>query len=313
MAKRLLLADDSQTIQRVVELVLGPEGFEVVAYGNGDEALKALESLMPDMILADIEMPGLNGYQLCEKVRSKARTQHIPVILLAGAFEPFDEDYMKSVGADDYILKPFESHELLSKVKSLLVQNEPPVYAEAALQHEEAAPAAENEWFEPHQFPVRQDSRLDTVKFDEELRESIRILEKDFKEEETHEPEAVSIEEISRMVKDAVGIPADSVKSVEDRPVQKEVVRPDTEMVEDIVRSSVEYMTPQLKKTVEEAVTKQITAILPGILEEGLRKALVDITGPLQGLINAEIKKVVPDLAERIIKREIEKITSELA
>ena len=76
-------------------------------------------------MLADIEMPKLNGYQLCEKIKKNSATVHLPVVLLAGAFEPFDENYAKSVGADDYIIKPFESQELISKVKSLLISAEP--------------------------------------------------------------------------------------------------------------------------------------------------------------------------------------------
>ena len=121
MVYKLLLADDSQTIQKVVELILGSEEFDILACNDGEEAVKAVVSVMPDIVLADIEMPKLNGYLLCEKIKGNPATVHIPVILLAGAFEPFDEDYARSVGADDFIMKPFESNELVSKVKSLLV------------------------------------------------------------------------------------------------------------------------------------------------------------------------------------------------
>jgi CheY-like chemotaxis protein len=315
MAKKLLLADDSQTIQKVVELVLGPEGFEIAAYGNGAEALNALESLMPDLILADIEMPGLNGYQLCEKVKGNVRTQHIPLILLAGAFEPFDEDYMKSVGADDCIIKPFESHELLSKVKSLLVQTETVEPVPVVPGPDEIKPAGQNEWFEPHHFPAAHDLKTDAEDFEEELRKSIRILEKEWKYEVAPEPEAMSIEEISRMVKDAVGVPADrpADKLPAESSVQKGVPVIDAATVEDIIRDSVQYLTQSVKPVIEETVRKQIAGILPGILEEGLKKNLMEMSGPLKDLISAEIKKVVPEIAERIIRREIDKITSELA
>jgi CheY-like chemotaxis protein len=321
MAKKLLLADDSQTIQKVVELVLGPEGFLIEAHGNGQEALNALETLMPDLILADIEMPGLNGYQLCEKVRSNPRTQHIPLILLAGAFEPFDEDYMKSVGADDCIIKPFESHELLSKVKSLLVQTETAEPVQVISAPVETTPAGQNEGFEPHHFAVASDPKTGAKDFEEELRDSIRILEKEWKEEAAFapelkpEPEAMSIEEISRMVKEAVGGPADrhAGKSPVESLAPKEVPVIDAVKVEDIVRDSVQYLAQSMKPVIDEAVRKQIAGIMPGLLEEALKKNLMEISGPLKDLINAEIKKVVPELAERIIRREIDKITSELA
>ncbi len=315
MAKKLLLADDSQTIQKVVELVLGPEGFVIESYGNGTEALKAIESMMPDLILADIEMPGLNGYQLCEKVRGNVRTQHIPLILLAGAFEPFDEDYMKSVGADDSIIKPFESHELLSKVKSLLVQTDADEPVAVIPEPPEIKPAGQNEWFEPPHFPAAGEMKAEVRDFEEELKESIRILEQEWKEELPTEPEPMSIEEISKMVKDAVGVPP-AFKSEELRvesPVRKEIPVVDSGKVEDIIRDSVQYLTQSMKPVIEETVRTQIAGMLPGILEEVLKKSLMEMAGPLQGLINAEIKRVVPELAERIIRREIEKITSELA
>lgn len=84
MPYKLLLADDSLTIQKVVELVLTPENFEIRSYNDGEQALQALESFVPDIILADIEMPKLNGYQLCEKIKNDMATGHIPVILSQG-------------------------------------------------------------------------------------------------------------------------------------------------------------------------------------------------------------------------------------
>ena len=323
MAKKLLLSDDSQTIQKVVELVLGPEGFEIKSYGNGAEALNALESVMPDLVLADIEMPGLNGYQLCEQLKGNARTQHIPLILLAGAFEPFDEDYMRSVGADDCIIKPFESHELLSKVNSLLAQadiGEPSsamvqIPAPAVTEAADTITAGQNEWFEAPHFPAAGETRPDGKDFEEELKESMRILEEEWKHELPPEPAPMSIEEISKMVKDAVGVRDDTpAERLPAEPlIRKDVPVIDTRAVEDIVRDSVKYLTESISPVIEETVRTQIAGILPGILEEGLKKNLAEMTGPLQGLISAEIKRVVPELAERIIRREIEKITSELA
>src|SRR4030043_1744827 len=120
MARKLLLADDSITIQKVVELILAEEDFEIKSTNNGEEALAVLPSFKPDIVLADIEMPKMNGYQLCEKIKQAPSTNAIPVILLTGAFEPIDEELAKHVGADDFIVKPFESQELTSKINSAL-------------------------------------------------------------------------------------------------------------------------------------------------------------------------------------------------
>ncbi len=120
MSKRkLLLADDSITIQKVVNLTFADEDFEVISVGDGNSAMDKLREDSPDLVLADVNMPGLNGYEICEKI--KAADQNLPVILLVGSFEPFDEDEAKRVGADDYLTKPFQSiSQLVSKVNGLL-------------------------------------------------------------------------------------------------------------------------------------------------------------------------------------------------
>lgn len=93
--KKLLLVDDSITIHKVVELILSGEGFEIKAVNNGEEALTGIPTFKPDIVLADVEMPKMNGYVLCEKIKQDPSTSGIPVLLLAGAFEPFDEEECK--------------------------------------------------------------------------------------------------------------------------------------------------------------------------------------------------------------------------
>ncbi|MFV0390148.1 MAG: response regulator [Pyrinomonadaceae bacterium] len=107
--QRLLLADDSVTIQKVVNLTFADEGIEVVAVGDGNSAMDKFREDVPDIILADVNMPGLNGYELCEKVRQSDLGAKTPVILLVGSFEPFDEHEAKRVGANDFLTKPFQS------------------------------------------------------------------------------------------------------------------------------------------------------------------------------------------------------------
>ena len=122
MSKRkLLLADDSVTIQKVVNLTFADEGFDVIAVGDGDSAMEKLADMTPDLVLADVNMPGLNGYQVCEKIKQDVRLRHTPVILLVGSFEPYDEQEAKRVGADDFLTKPFQSiRQLVNKVNDLL-------------------------------------------------------------------------------------------------------------------------------------------------------------------------------------------------
>ena len=118
MGKRILLADDSVTIQKVVELTFLDEDYEVVAVSNGDDALARLGEVRPDVVIADVHMPGANGYEVCEGV--KAWRSGTPVVLLVGTFEPFDESRARAAGANYYLKKPFDSQELLQQVEGLL-------------------------------------------------------------------------------------------------------------------------------------------------------------------------------------------------
>ena len=126
MSKRkLLLADDSITIQKVVNLTFADEGIEVITVGDGDSAMRKFDEFMPDLVMADVNMPGLNGYEVCRIIKQTEETRRIPVILLVGSFEPFDELEAKQVGADDFLTKPFQSiRQLVNKVTELLNQKE---------------------------------------------------------------------------------------------------------------------------------------------------------------------------------------------
>src|SRR5579862_7560447 len=120
MAKRILLADDSITIQKVVELTFSDGDYEVTAVNNGTKAIQKLSEMRPDIILSDIIMPEKNGYEVCEHVKSHPEFRNIPVILLTGTFEPFDPDRADKAGCDAVVTKPFESQSLIHKVEELI-------------------------------------------------------------------------------------------------------------------------------------------------------------------------------------------------
>jgi CheY-like chemotaxis protein len=119
--RKLLLADDSATIQKVIDLTFADEGVRVVAVGNGQEAIDQIEEIAPDIVLADVFMPARNGYEVCEYVKTNEKLKHIPVMLLVGSFEPFDEAEARRVGADDILTKPFQSiRRLIDRVGALV-------------------------------------------------------------------------------------------------------------------------------------------------------------------------------------------------
>lgn len=120
MPKNLLVADDSLTIRKVIGMIFSTEDFQVHAVDNGIDAIHKTRELRPDVVLADVMMPGKSGYDVCEALKSDPATQGIPVMLLAGTFEAFDENRARAARADDHITKPFESQVLLDKVKALV-------------------------------------------------------------------------------------------------------------------------------------------------------------------------------------------------
>jgi CheY-like chemotaxis protein len=119
--RKLLVADDSVAIQKVVDLTFTDEGMEVTVVGDGDQARDRLEEIAPDIVLADALMPGLDGYELCRIIRQNEQLKEIPVILLVGSFEPFNEAEARHAGVSDIVTKPFQSiRDLVSRVGSLL-------------------------------------------------------------------------------------------------------------------------------------------------------------------------------------------------
>ena len=120
MAHKLLLADDSVTIQRVIQLTFADEDIDVTTVGDGQLAIDRLDADPPDIVLADIDMPKRDGYEVAAYVKSRPRLAHIPVVLLTGAFEPIDQARAAAAGSSDVLAKPFEPQMVINRVKELL-------------------------------------------------------------------------------------------------------------------------------------------------------------------------------------------------
>ncbi len=123
MSKKILLADDSITIQKVVELTFSEGDYQVFSVGNGAQALKKVHEVRPDVALLDVIMPEANGYEVCEKIKRNPETSWIPVLLLTGTFEPYDRKRAEAAGANGHLTKPFESQMLISKVEELIASS----------------------------------------------------------------------------------------------------------------------------------------------------------------------------------------------
>ncbi|MFZ4857785.1 MAG: response regulator [Desulfuromonadaceae bacterium] len=120
MSIKVLVADDSITIQKVIGIIFGGDEYSLTIVDNGKSAVDKAQEIDPDILLIDVLMPGMSGYEVSEAVRSTPALADKPILLLTGSFEPFDEEKAKKCGADDFIAKPFESQQIITKVKELL-------------------------------------------------------------------------------------------------------------------------------------------------------------------------------------------------
>ncbi|KOR38254.1 MULTISPECIES: response regulator [Planktothricoides] len=116
----ILIVDDSATVREMVSEILKKSGLNVIEAINGDEAKKEIQKQVPDLVVTDIVMPEMNGYELCRWIKNTAEFQSIPVIMCTSKGEDFDRYWGMKQGADAYIAKPFRPTELLTTIKQLL-------------------------------------------------------------------------------------------------------------------------------------------------------------------------------------------------
>ena len=115
--QKILIVDDDNNIAELISLYLTKECFETKIAGDGESALLLADSFAPNLILLDLMLPGIDGYQVCREIRAKSST---PIIMLSAKGEIFDKVLGLELGADDYMIKPFDSKELVARVKAVL-------------------------------------------------------------------------------------------------------------------------------------------------------------------------------------------------
>lgn len=115
--QKILIVDDDENIAELISLYLNKECFETKMVYDGESALKQVEEFKPNLILLDLMLPGIDGYQVCREVR---KTSNVPIIMLSAKGETFDIVLGLELGADDYIIKPFESKEMVARVRAVL-------------------------------------------------------------------------------------------------------------------------------------------------------------------------------------------------
>ncbi|WP_026664566.1 response regulator transcription factor [Butyrivibrio sp. FC2001] len=127
--QKILIVDDDNNIAELISLYLVKECFDTLIVGDGESALAAFDTFAPNLVLLDLMLPGIDGYQVCRELRTKSQT---PIIMLSAKGEVFDKVLGLEMGADDYMEKPFDSKELVARVKAVLRRYKPVVVEQEA-------------------------------------------------------------------------------------------------------------------------------------------------------------------------------------
>ncbi|MEW6001917.1 MAG: response regulator [Nitrospirota bacterium] len=292
MSRKLLLADDSITIQKVVEIILADEGFEIKTANNGEEALSVIPSFEPDIVLADIEMPKINGYQLCEKIKEDPSFYDMPVILLAGAFEPIDEDLLRQVRADDFIIKPFESQVLVNKINAVLEVSA--TRKERKAENIEAQTTSEEletgeEFWEKEEIPVS--TEVEEFPIEEVIESEKTSLERAAKVKIAIPEEKIpSHDKLKDIFEKAVNEKISSLFSSLD--VREIILESVKSQMRDSIEKISEIETDSMREIFEKVVNDRISSL---IARADIKSAVVD---PLLPLIKGHAVKVIEDIKE---------------
>ena len=148
MPKQILLVEDSVTMQKVVQITFAREDYQIIATTNVDDALAKCQQQRPDIVLADASLPGKTGYELAASLRADGNLKDVPVLLMTGHFNPYDEPRAQKSGIDAHIIKPFDTQSLIDKVATL-------VKGRTATTAGAAAPVAAKPVVESAQPPVK--------------------------------------------------------------------------------------------------------------------------------------------------------------
>src|SRR3989442_6982377 len=120
MASKVLIVEDEQGVVHLLRARLEPEGFQVIAAYDGQAGLRAVTEARPDLLILDLTLPGLDGFEICRRIRRQPESARLPILVLSGRTEEVDKVVLLELGADDYVTKPFSPKELVARVKTLL-------------------------------------------------------------------------------------------------------------------------------------------------------------------------------------------------
>lgn len=313
----LLLADESVTIQRVIELTFSDGDVRVIAVGDGESAIARFDEDRPDIVLVDVGMSGVDGYQVAAHVKSASN--QIPVLLLTGAFEPIDEDKARATGCDGVLVKPFEPRQLIGTVTELLSGARSADLWPADMPRLEAQPSGATPRVEPVPEPepalpepvssepivtpaaaVPEPAPVEAPRSVEPVDETVPAL-----------PMIPAIERVALPVSAAV---AAIVSETDDLPVPTKVAAFVSDPVDLPVPTKVEARPKVALSNVFSAMLSaerqnpdalKSMAASPALSEAAVEEIVQNV---LRKMTNEHVRKIVLETAERLIREEIARI-----
>jgi CheY-like chemotaxis protein len=304
--KTILFADDSATMRTVVEKTFLAEPYDVVVVPSGEAAITKARELKPDIVIADGGLVGVSGYDVCKSVRRDTSLSSIPVIIMSGVSNPYDEAQGKSVGANGHVKKPFDTSKLIEQVGELVEAAPEPV----SPQQEVTRPSVP-----PPRRPVPAPPKIEAVVPNmEKLDEPVALIDPEPIEEIPLEPEPIELEEADELEADSFQV--STLAEMAQRDEQGSQYPPNTDSKEVQLKADVPPAKKELAKQlpIEEAIQEQALAAAENLAQD-IEGVSADQLKTIQKLTAEVIEKVVwevvPELAETIIKEEISKLLEE--
>lgn len=265
MTKKLLLVEDSLTTQKVVRMAFAPDDVEIIAAHSATEALHRLQTLIPDLVVADATLPELDGFQLCHRIRETVALRHIPVVLLTSNFTAYDSAKGERVGVTGHLSKPFEMEALRQLIQPLL-----------AAPSQGAAPVSRGPSLSPPPVPSPETQfPTITLRAPEDSAQSIEAPQR---------MERGALSELDAIV--AQWTPRTPLETIPDDLWLQSLGRSVLQMIQETLQAhlvrALEKLTPQILAAVQEVVTAKAPELLEVLLQQEidkLKRAVADSQG----------------------------------
>ncbi|MCP4199836.1 MAG: response regulator [Proteobacteria bacterium] len=304
--KTILFADDSATMRTVIEKTFLAEPYDVVVVPSGEVAITKARGLRPDIVIADGGLVGVSGYDVCKAVRGDTSLSSVPVIIMSGVSNPYDESQGKAVGANGNVKKPFDTSKLIEQVGELVEAVPEPVSPPQEVTRPSVPPPRR-----PAPALPKVEAAVPNM---EELDEPVELIDAEPIEEIPLEPEPVELKEEEEIEPDAFQVSTLAEMAQMDEQGTQQPPDTDSQEVQLTSNAQAAKKEPAKQLPIEEAIQEQALAAAENLAQdiEGVSADQLETIKKLTAeVIEKVVWEVVPELAETIIKEEISKLLEE--